>query len=220
MNFCVFKQINVSKIISVSSVFIFITFGFTITGRSKTIDYPWTISASLGYADYQYVHRGDHITAAGRFAIGRDLLIKGPALFGLEIGLQSGNQMRLQMTEEEIDALGGLLVKTTLKPMVDALATMRITPKLTAPLFLQLKAGGAYRQWQMDRDTINDISQLAGEIMAGCGYTITPNASITLSYQGIFGAKPDFTIDLESGIGHVQNIPIQHAVLLGIILMI
>lgn len=219
MCFCFSKQSNILNRILILNILVFIFF-FNNASLSKTINYPWTVSASLGYADYQYVHRGDHITAMGRFAIGRDLLKKGPFLFGLELGLQSGNQMRLQMTEEEVDALGGLLVQTTLKPMVDALATVRVTPELTAPLFLQLKAGAVYRQWQMDRDTINDISQLASEIMVGCGYTITPNASITLSYQGIFGSKPDFTIDLESGIGHVQNIPVQHAILLGIILMI
>lgn len=219
MCFCFSKQSNILNRILILNMLVFIFF-FSDASLSKTINYPWTVSASLGYADYQYVHRGDHITAMGRLAIGRDLLKKGPFLFGLELGLQSGNQMRLQMTEEEVNALGGLLVQSTLKPMVDTLTTVRITPEFTAPVFLQLKAGGVYRQWQMDRDTINDISQLAGEIMVGCGYTITPNASITLSYQGIFGSKPDFTIDLESGIGHVQNIPVQHAILLGIILMI
>ncbi len=187
---------------------------------SQTINYPWTISASLGYADFQDVHRGDHQTALGRFALGRDFVQKGPVLFGLEIGLQSGNQMRLKMTEEEIEAVGGLLVLSTLKPMLDGLITARITPELTAPLFIQIKGGGAYRRWQMDRDTINDISQLAGELIAGLGYAITPTANISLSYQGIFGASPKVTIDLESGSGSVKNIPVQQAILLGINLMI
>ncbi|MFO2972052.1 hypothetical protein SCO12_11380 [Legionella pneumophila serogroup 10] len=219
MKFCFSKRSNILNRMPILKIFVLILF-FSNTSLAKTINYPWTVSASLGYVNYQYVHEGDHITATGRFAIGRDFFMIGPLLFGLELGLQSGNQMRLQMTEEEVDALGGLLVQTTIKPMVDALATIRITPEFTAPVFLQLKAGTAYRQWQMDRDTINDISQLAGEIMAGCGYTITPNASITLSYQGLFGDKPNFTIDLDSGIGHVQKIPVQHAILLGIVLMI
>ncbi|WP_238400408.1 hypothetical protein [Legionella bononiensis] len=187
---------------------------------SQTISYPWTISASLGYADYQKVHQGDHQTALGRFALGRDFVQKGPVLFGLEVGLQSGNQMRLKMTDEEIEAVGGLLVLSTLKPMLDGLITARITPEFIAPLFIQIKGGGAYRRWQMDRDTINDISQLAGELIAGFGYAITPNANISLSYQGIFGASPDVTIDLENGSGSVKNIPVQQAILLGINLMI
>lgn len=187
---------------------------------AKPISYPWTVSASLGYADYQKVHPGDHQTALGRFTIGRDIIQKGPVLFGLELGLQSGNQMRLQMTEEEIEALGGLLVQTTLKPMLDGLITARIHPSFNTPLFIQIKGGGVYRRWQMDRDTINDISQLAAEVGAGFGYIITPNASISLSYQGIFGSSPDVTINLDSGSGTVKNIPVQHAILLGIILMI
>lgn len=187
---------------------------------SQSISYPWTVSASLGYADFLKVHEGDQQTALGRFAIGRDIVRKGPFLFGLELGLQSGNQMRLKMTDEEIESLGGLLVQSTLKPMLDALITVRITPEFTAPLFIQVKGGGAYRRWQMDRDTINDISQLAPEVSAGFGYIITPNASISLSYQGIFGGNPGLSIDLDNASGTVKNIPVQHAILLGIILMI
>lgn len=186
----------------------------------KAISYPWTVSASLGYAQYQQVHHGDQLTALGRFALGKDIVQLGSALFGLELGIQSGNQMRLRMTDQQTEALGGLLIQTTLKPMLDGLLTMRIIPGFSNPIFLQFKTGVALRRWQMDRDTVNDISQSAWEFIAGGGYAISPNASMTLSYQGIFGAKPNFTVDLTNGSGHVQNIPVQHAVILGIIWMI
>lgn len=125
--------------------------------------------------------------------------------------------MRYFPSQAAVDALGGLPIQTTVKPILDLLATLKSNSFGTTPIFAQFKGGIAYRRWQFnDRDSINDKSQIAGEVQAGLGYAISERARLSLSYQGIFGSTPEFRFDPDSATGRVSNIPIQNGVLFGL----
>lgn len=177
--------------------------------------HPWSITAGLGYTVYEDMYRNDGQTALGRFGIAREIG-KSPVLtWGLELGVQTGNVMQYYPSQEAIDALGGLPIQTTVKPMLDLLATAKSGYFSTIPAFAQMKAGIAYRQWQFnDRDSINNLSQIAAELQAGLGYALNDKTSLGLFYQGIFGANPDFQFNADTATGQVSNISVQNGVLL------
>ncbi|WP_188883528.1 hypothetical protein, partial [Alicyclobacillus cellulosilyticus] len=146
------------------------------------VSHPWSVTGSLGYTVYEDMFRDDGQTAVGRFAIGRDVYTGNSLTWGLEVGVQSGNTMRYFPSQAAIDALGGLPIQTTVKPMLDALVTLKTASFGTIPVFAQLKGGIAYRRWQFnDRDSINDKSRIAGEVQAGLGGFISERTSLSLS---------------------------------------
>ena len=186
-------------------------------GPILEITHPWSVTGSLGYTVYEDMYRADGQTALGRFAIGRDVYTGHVVTWGLEVGVQNGNTMRYFPSLAAIDALGGLPIQTTVKPTLDVLATLKTNSFGTTPIFAQFKGGIAYRRWQFnDRDSINDKSQIAGEVQVGLGYAISERASLGLSYQGIFGGNPDFHFNADSATGRASNIPVQNGVLLGL----
>src|SRR5579862_1725761 len=75
--------------------------------------HPWSVIGGLGYTSYNDSYSGDGQTPLGRFAIARDIGNYNPFHFGLELGVQSGNQMRLDISENTLDRLGGLPVQVT-----------------------------------------------------------------------------------------------------------
>lgn len=177
----------------------------------------WSVSASLGMTHYQNMFSSDGETAIGRLALGRELITRSWGTLGLELGVQNGNTMRYVPSQSAIDALGGLPIQTTVKPMLDLLATVKTMPLGNTAMVGLVKGGVAYRHWQFnDRDSINDCSQLAGEFQVGVGYALNERASLSLVYQGIYGANPHFTLNSAAMTGHVSNIPIQNGVLLGL----
>ncbi|HHT0593743.1 TPA: hypothetical protein ACTXXA_001648 [Legionella anisa] len=179
--------------------------------------HPWSVTGSLGYTVYEDMYRDDGQTTLGRFAIGRDVYTSSPIALGLEVGVQSGNTMRYFPSQEAIDALGGLPIQTTVKPMLDLLATLKTDTFGVSPIFAQIKGGISYRRWQFnDRNSINDKSQIAGEVQAGLGYFISERANLSLFYQGIFGSTPDFRFSADNATGRVSNIPLQNGGLLGL----
>lgn len=189
-------------------------------GQTLGTTHPWSVTGSLGYTVYENMFHDDGQTAVGRLAIGRDIYAGHSLNWGLELGVQNGNTMRYVPSPKAIDTLGGfpgLPIQTTVKPLVDALVTLKTGSLGATPLFAQLKGGIAYRHWQFnDRDSINDKSQIAGEVQAGLGYAISERANLNLSYQGIFGGNPDFRFNADNDTGRVSNIPAQHGVLLGL----
>lgn len=179
--------------------------------------HPWSVTGSLGYTVYEDMFRDDGQTALGRFGIGRDVYVGNSLSWGVEVGVQSGNTMRYYPSREAIEALGGLPIQTMVKPMLDALVTLKTTSFGATPIFGQLKGGIAYRRWQFnDRDSINDKSQIAGEVQAGLGYAISEQFNLSLSYQGVFGSNPDFRLNADKDTGQVSHIPAQHGMLLGL----
>ena len=186
-------------------------------GPILEMTHPWSVTGSIGYTVYEDMYRADGQTALGRFAIGRDVYAGHVLTWGLEVGVQNGNTMRYFPSLSAIDALGSLPIQATVKPMLDVLATLKTNSFGTTPVFAQFKGGIAYRRWQFnDRNSIDGKSQIAGEMQAGLGYAISERTSLGVSYQGIFGGNPDFHVNADTATGHVNNIPIQNGVLLGL----
>ena len=179
-------------------------------------DQPWTVTASVGNGRFQDIYSKDGKTVIGRLALGNELMLSGDFALGLELGVQNGNQMRLNIPNETLAVLEWLPVKTTLGPMLDLLITAKSDPLFGSSFFAQLKGGVAYRYWQVEHRPIKEISQLAGELQAGFGYPITALASLNVLYQGVYGNDPKMKIYTSTKTASISNIPILHAVLLGL----
>ena len=178
-------------------------------------DQPWSITASFGNGTYQRLNSNDGQTAVGRVALGNEMMLTGEYALGLELGLQSGNHMRVNIPKETMAVLEWLPVRSSLGPMLDLLITAKSDPLGNSSFFAQLKGGVAYRYWQIKNQPVNDLSQLAGEIQAGFGYPISALANLSLLYQGVFGNDPNLTLNTYAKTAHASNIPVLHAVLLG-----
>lgn len=177
----------------------------------------WGVTGSIGYTHYENMYRGDGNTALGRFALERQLYAGNTLRWGLELGVQSGNSMRVAANQVDTDALGGLPIQSTVKPMLDLLVTLKTTPFLIDSIYAQVKGGAAYRRWQFEnRDSINDLTQFAGEVQAGLGVPVSANFDLSLSYQGVYGGNPNLVVNALNQTAHVSTIPIQHGVLLGL----
>lgn len=187
---------------------------------------PWFITGGLGYTYYLDMYQNDGQSALGRFAIGKELfnayLFKSYQwCWGIEAGVQTGNNMRLNIPQIELDELGGLPISSEVKPMVDLLATIRSPKMQRAPILMEFKGGIVLRHWQFsDRSSINDKLQLAGEIQTGPAWIINNFFTVSLLYQGIFGSNPDFQINESTSTAHVSNIPIQHSGLVNLTLIL
>ena len=181
------------------------------------INHPWSFIGSLGYTNYQNFYHDDGQTGIVRLAIGKSILYTHSLDLGFELGVQNGNTMRFGPSAELL-ALGALLpIQSTVKPVIDLLATVKSTSLGDSDIFALLKGGIAYRRWQFnDRITINDLSQAAGEVQAGFGYPLTRAVNLSLLYQGIYGSNPNLIVNTTAFTGHVSNIPIQQGVLLSL----
>ncbi|MBL7479892.1 hypothetical protein [Legionella bononiensis] len=179
-------------------------------------DQPWTVIASVGNGRFQDIYSNDGKSVIGRLALGNELMLSGDFALGLELGVQNGHQMRLKIPNETLAVLEWLPVKTTLGPMLDLLITAKSDPLFGSSFFAQLKGGVAYRYWQVEHRPIKEISQLAGELQAGFGYPITALASLNVLYQGVYGNDPKLRIYNSTKTASISNIPILHAVLLGL----
>lgn len=179
-------------------------------------DQPWSVSASAGAGNYQ-VNSSDKSTAIGRLALANELMLAGNIALGLELGLQTGTRIKVDIQRETFQALRKWIpMQTTLSPTLDLLITTKSDP-LGNSDFCPIKGGLAYRHWRDARVPLNDISQLAGEIQAGFGYPITALASLSLLYQGIFsGNGPNLHLDTSNQKEQLSNIPTLHALLVGL----
>jgi hypothetical protein len=189
--------------------------------------HPWSVVGSIGYTYFQNTAEGGG-TPVGRLGVAKDIFNLGDAglnndfmdmssmHLGLEFGVQNGNRMSLSASQTALDALGGLPIWTTTKPMLDLLGTLKVAPMSDSPVFLTIKGGVAWRQWVLERDTINNLSQAAGEIQAGVGIPVADAATLSVLYQGIFGSSASLTANAATGLGTVSNIPVQNGVLLSL----
>ncbi|MDF1683766.1 MAG: hypothetical protein P1U36_03820 [Legionellaceae bacterium] len=180
-------------------------------------DCPWTITGSLGYAGLNGSDGGQGQSGVGRLGIGKTFRDYGRSSLGFEIGVQNGTTMQLFLPEATQDILGGVPVTVTVKPLLDLLATWRFTPLSTTAMFGDVKLGAAYRRMDaIGRQTVNNKSQFAGEVQAGLGMPITDVATLSLLYQGIYGADINFKANAETATGLIGNIPVQNGVLLSL----
>lgn len=201
-------------------------------GRHVVNEYrPWSVIGSLGYTWYDNAYEGgptadpvaqtaigDGQTVLGRFAIARDLFPIQTTHIGIEVGVQNGNIMRLDIPQATLNELGGTPIQTTIKPMLDLLGTVTFPLTRRVPLDGIVKCGVAYRRLQViDRVTFNDISEAAFEVQAGLGMKISDRANLSLSYQGVFDGSARYTvISPVLDTGHISNIPLQNGLLLSL----
>lgn len=177
---------------------------------------PWTMDASFGMASYANVSNHDGETAIGRLGLGHVLGRFPFGQVGAEIGIQSGNTMRLALPKEAIDALGGVPIEAEMKPVLDMLFSLKTAPFESLPINVWVKGGAAYRHLQLDRASVPDLRGFAPEIQAGIGYQINEKTTINAGYQYIRGKKPELTVNplMETGILH--NIPTVQALIIGV----
>ncbi len=178
--------------------------------------HPWSVTASLGYTSYKYGTDGTGQTPIGRFAIGKALCDMGQASFGGELGVQNGNTMRLFIDQDALDVLGGLPIEATITPMIDLLATLRVSMSANTPVFLDLKGGLVYRRMYIDRETVNNKFQFGGEFQGGIGMPVADSSTLSILYQGIFGGSLGYSASLPAQTGSIKNIPIQNGILLSL----
>lgn len=201
--------------IAIGVLFSFTTYAGGFSPKLTSQDQPWSITASVGSGTYQ-VQAFDRNSALGRLALGNEMLLAGDIALGLELGLQTGNKICLNLSRENQSFTKWHPVQTRLAPTLDLLVTTKTDPIGNSAFFAQFKGGVAYRHWKIERIPVNEISQLAGEIQAGFGYPITALASLSLLYQGIYGNSPNVQINHYSNKESLTNIPTLHAVLVGL----
>jgi len=184
--------------------------GFSI--GETTYDQPWSVTASLGGGKYPQTNDK---AAIARLALGDEVLLAGDYAVGLELGVQNGNHLHVNIPKETLAIIEWLPVRTSLGPMLDLLITAKSDPLAGSSFFAQLKGGIAYRYWQLKQEKGTDLSQLTGEIQAGFGYPISAIATLNLLYQGIYGGEPNFVVNTNTQSTQASNIPSLHAVLVG-----
>jgi opacity protein-like surface antigen len=174
---------------------------------------PWSITASMGMGNFQYMEGTHGQTALGRFAFDYAL----NSHLGIEVGIQNGNHMRFALPHETVAILGGVPVEGATKPLLDLLVTAK-TPHFNraVPLYGLIKGGVAYRQLEIDRETVNDLTKIAPEVQAGIGYKVNKHLDVGLVYQYVAGKNPNVQADALTETGKIVNIPTQQAVLLGL----
>ncbi|BCA95108.1 hypothetical protein TUM19329_14690 [Legionella antarctica] len=183
--------------------------------ESTSQDQPWSVTASVGKSKYPNTYSTDSDAVLARLALGNEMMLSGDIALGLELGVQNGSHIRLHIPYETLEVLDWIPVQSTLGTMLDLLITAKSDPLCGSEFFAQLKGGVAYRNWRIKQKSINDLSQLAGEIQAGFGYPITALATLSLLYQGVYSNEANLKINAYTKRGHVSNIPSLHGVLLG-----
>ena len=146
------------------------------------------LGAYGGYGDVSGGYKNDGQVAQGRLTLGIHAVDYNSLSFGAEVGVQSGNDMRLSASSSIISAAGGLPIQSTLKPFVDLLITVKGRLSMAYPLFGILKGGIAYRQLQLnDRTSSQDgLRKVDGELQLGLGYNVTNHVMLSAFYQGIY----------------------------------
>lgn len=178
--------------------------------------HPWSVMASLGYTSYEYGSEGQGQTPLGRLAIGKSLCDFGQSSIGFELGVQNGITMNTFVPQARLNVLGGLPITVRVSPLLDLLADFKLSASPNVPAFLDVKLGLAYRRLSViNRATIGNKSQFAGELQAGVGMPITEVATLSLLYQGVYGGDLGLEItDITNGTAYIKNIPVQNGILL------
>ena len=191
---------------------------FFSTAFSRDNPSVFYVSFGMGHTTFQDAYSSDGDNFIGRLAMGiRPLhLFHNHLNFGLELGVQNGNRMRLGLSEALLEQLDAPFVQTSVKPMVDLLATIQLF--VSNRFFAFAKGGGVYRRWQIDRNTTSNLSRFDGELQAGLGVLVFEKTKLIVCYQGIYGGGLNTrVVGLPNNAKfYVDNIPTQHGLLLGL----
>ena len=187
--------------------------------KGSTNSPSWLYAGAYGgYSVISGGYRSDGNVAQARFAIGGEAPIWMRTIFGIEAGVQSGNQMRLKADPSIIALTGGLPIQVTIKPFVDFLATAKWQMFRDRPFYHLIKGGIAYRQLQLnDRSSGQaNLGKVNGEVQAGLAYQATRRARLVAYYQGIYsGSKAGVNVNAIDDIT-LSRIPTQQGGFLGV----
>lgn len=210
------------KITLILSLFCFGIFNSAYACFSCDTPFHFGISADMGFTQYTNVYHQDGQSVLGRLSIQTQYIPSDASFFvlGIEAGLQNGNTMRLDLDKSTLDRLGGEPVSIIVKPAIDLLGTLQIVPFEDFGLFGVIKGGVAFRQLQVDRNEVNDLSKTSPELQAGLGYKINENMAFHINYQQVFGGNPSYQVNELSDTATIANIPSQRSVLFGLTLII
>jgi hypothetical protein len=177
----------------------------------------FTVGAYGGYGVVNGGYHQDGQVAQSRLAIGMRAAQYKKLTFGTELGVQSGNAMRLNASSALMTSVGCLPIDSTLKPFLDLLVTVKTRIDPSYPIFAVLKGGIAYRQLVLNgRSSSHDgLRRVNGELQAGLAFRLTDHASLAVFYQGIYSGT-NAGLDLDSaGDVTIRRIPTQQAGFLG-----
>lgn len=176
------------------------------------------VGAYGGYGVLSGAYKNDGASVFGRLAFGVDAWTWKRLGLGFEMGVQSGNTIRLQASDPIIASAGGLPIQATLKPFIDFLASLKCRLTDSDPFFLFVKGGFAFRQLQlMERTSSRDfINRVSGEIQGGFSYQLTPHGRISVSYQAIISNSSSKIALSPSNNILLNHIPTQQGALFGI----
>ncbi|WP_392537186.1 hypothetical protein [Legionella sp. 227] len=183
---------------------------------------PHPIFYAGGYGGYGTVsggYKNDGNVAQGRFTLGVNAKEYRQWILGGEVGIQSGNTMRLATSSSVLDPATDLLPQAILKPLIDLLFTVKGQIQPDKPLYYILKGGIAYRQLQLEDRTStygDGLSKLAGEFQAGVGMNLTEHVQLNAIYQGIYSNNnAGVYLDI-AGNTPIAHIPTQQGGFLGV----
>lgn len=172
-------------------------------------------SVSGGYGNYNGALSNDGQTGILRLALGTQFNLGRYALFGTELGIQTGNRMRIN-SDNAIVAIGSAPVFLTVRPPIDVLLTAAFHFRKT-PLTLLAKAGAAYCQGKMDSVTIPNKSKVMPEAQLGLNVGLSSEISLIVYYQHLFGSTPRLSnIDIDNGTATLNKLPTMQAGFIGI----
>jgi hypothetical protein len=177
----------------------------------------FSVGAYGGYGVVNGGYHQDGQVAQFRLAFGMRAAQYKKLIFGTEVGMQSGNAMRLDASSAFMAAAGCLPIDSTLKPFLDLLVTAKTRIDPNYPIFAVLKGGIAYRQLVLSgrSSSSDDLRQVNGELQAGLVFNLTDHAALAAFYQGIYsGTNAGLNLD-SAGDVTIRRIPTQQAGFLG-----
>jgi hypothetical protein len=176
---------------------------------------PFYVGASGGYSALSGTH-DETGSIAGRLVLGLEVHESEPVIWGVELGVQSGSDVRLDGSEANIGTYG-LPIEAKLKPLADILITAKTESDPEQPWSVFGKVGAALRQLSLSNRSSSDdsITRFAPEVQLGVGYQVSKKATLVLYYQGIY-AESNAGIGLNNGNVEIDHIPMQNGGFLGV----
>lgn len=193
---------------------------FTQTANANTCfdcnGLRWGFSGSIGATNYRQAYANDGQSILGRLSLNAQYDVTESLNVGLDIGVQNGNTMRLDIPKPVLDMLGGEPITVVIKPLLDALVTIKVTPFDNPGLFGFVKGGIAYRQLQVDRNEVNNLTKTNPELQVGLGYGVSDNGALFLGFQHVFGSNPNYQVNPLTETGYIKALPSQDSILMGL----
>jgi len=171
-----------------------------------------------GYSFMQGAVQQDGQTPFQRIDLGVKVNDFHQVAFGVEMGVQTGNNLRLTASSAVVTAAGGLPLQATLMPTVDALVSLSAKLSPEFPVYGVLKGGIAYRQLSLQNRTSHrdSVRKVDGELQAGFAVNMSKHATFSMLYQGIYGGSDAGAALSSTNDVTLKRVPTHHGVMAGL----